>query len=93
MCAAFRMYVVNELKTQEKKQKRSGDEFVVGKLPKKKRPVSFARDLVAGVRLAGSPVSAKALTENMKMLCWKSHVIEYVLPKLLLHSDRAALKL
>lgn len=87
------MYVVNELKTQQKKQKKSGDEITVGKQPKKSRPPSFARDLVAGVKLGGSGVSAKALTENMKMLCWKSHIIEHVLPKLLLHSDRSVLKL
>jgi hypothetical protein len=93
MCAAFRMYVVNENKTQLKKQKKSGSEIIVGKHQKKNRPSSLDRDLVAGVKLGGSAVSAKSLTENMKMLCWKSHIIEHVLPKLLLHSDRSVLKL
>eukprot|EP00956_Cyclotella_meneghiniana_P003455 scaffold4212_cov67-Cyclotella_meneghiniana.AAC.1 len=92
MCAAFRMYIVDQRKTQKRAQKKSGKEFIVGKHTHRNRPATFARDLVAGVQISGSAVSAKSLTENMKMLCWKSDVIEYVLPKLLLHSDRSVLK-
>lgn len=89
MCAAFRMYIVDQRKTQKRAQKKSGMEFIVGKHTHRK---ISERDLVAGVQISGSAVSAKSLTENMKMLCFKSDVIEYVLPRLLLHSDRSVLK-
>jgi hypothetical protein len=92
MCTAFRMYLVNENRRQKRFQKKSGNEYFVGKLVERNRSASFARDLVAGVKSHGSAVSAKTLTENMKMLCWKSDVIEYILPKLLLHSERSVLK-
>ena len=92
MCAAFRMYIVSENKKQSRSHKKIVDELLVGKQLKRNRPTSFARDLVAGAKIAGTAVSTKGLTENMKLLCWKSHVIESVLPKLLLHSDRSILK-
>ena len=92
MCAAFRMYIVSENKKQTRSDKKSVDELIVGKQQKRNRPTSFARDLVAGAKIAGTAVSTKGLTDNMKLLCWKSHVIESVLPKLLLHSDRSILK-
>lgn len=68
MCAAFRMYVVNENKTQLKKQKKSSSEVIAGKHQKKDRPASFDRDLVAGVKLGGSAVSAKGLTGKVVLV-------------------------
>jgi hypothetical protein len=96
MCAAFRMYLISEHKKQSKEEKRAQkrgiNEFIVGTHLKKDRPPAFSRDLVPGVTIAGIAISTKKLTENMKLLCWKSDVIEYVLPRLLLHSDRSVLK-
>eukprot|EP00804_Cyclotella_cryptica_P008905 CCRYP_012021-RA/>CCRYP_012021-RA protein AED:0.02 eAED:0.02 QI:94/1/1/1/0.87/0.88/9/625/3358 len=96
MCAAFRMYLISEHKKQSKEEKRAQKknthEFIVGAAVKKDRPATFSRDLVPGVTIAGSSISTKKLTENMKLLCWKSDVIEYILPRLLLHSDRSVLK-
>lgn len=94
MCAAFKMYLLSEHKKQKRGQKKSGNELIVGKQGERDRSATFARDLVPGAKGPGkSGVSAKNLSENMKMLCWKSDVIEHVLPKLLLHSDRTVLKL
>ena len=91
MCAAFRIYLISEAKklTKEEKrsQKRNINEFVVGTLSTRTRTASSARSLVPGVT-----ISTKKLMENTKLLCVKSEVIEYVLPRLLLHPSRGPLK-
>lgn len=96
MCTAFRMYLLGEHKKQTKGenwvQKQNTNEFIVGSQLKRDRPETFSRDLAPGVTIGGSSVSTKTLTENVKLLCWKSDVIEYALPRLLLHSDRSVLK-
>ncbi|KAL7472325.1 hypothetical protein ACHAXS_012779, partial [Conticribra weissflogii] len=80
MCTAFRIFLVSEAKRlnkeQKKAQKRNIDEVVVG-----------VKSLVPGMS-----ISTKKLIENVKLLCMKSDIIEYMLPRLLLHPNRGPLK-
>lgn len=96
MCAAFQMYLISESKKCDKEekrtvQKRSVTEHFLGTRQIRNRS-AFSRDLVPGVTLSGAMVSTNKLAENTKLLCWRSDVIEYILPRLLLKSDRSVLK-
>ena len=89
MCAAFRMYLVKDVKRLKKEeariQKKNTTEVVVGYRPQQPNP--HIRSLVPGLK-----VSTSKLEQNAQMLCMKAEVLAYVLPRLLLNPSLGPLR-
>ena len=90
MCAAFRMYLVKDVKRLKKEearvQKKTTTEVVVGHRPQEKSNPRI-RSLVPGLK-----VSTSKLEQNAQMLCMKAEVLAYVLPRLLLNPSLCPLR-
>jgi len=90
MCAAFRMYLVKDVKRLKKEEarmkKKTTTEVVVGYRPQEKSNPHI-RSLVPGLK-----VSTSKLEQNAQMLCMKTEVLAYVLPRLLLNPSLGPLR-
>uniref|UniRef100_A0A7S4J226 non-specific serine/threonine protein kinase n=1 Tax=Odontella aurita TaxID=265563 RepID=A0A7S4J226_9STRA len=83
MCSAFRLYLVGQFKEVEKAGKRkdpSGTTVLVGFMKKRRKAA-----------IPGVGTSTKKLNDHTKRLCNSPEILERVLPKLLMHPDRAPL--